>query len=143
MVEEVNEWRIKDTDSDQLVNDQLGLSRLQTRSDAFGLGRSEFDSEVHLFRLYRNICSVKIHFVQLATTYLFQVILTSLSLDTARQDQGSGTEVYILPIGSPSPVPGFTVGNTRLGCSSLITYWHKLTWKLVLTLRVYISEERT
>jgi hypothetical protein len=56
MVEGVNEWRIKDTNSDQLVNDQLGLSRLQTRSDAFGLGRSEFDSEVHLYRLYlRNI----------------------------------------------------------------------------------------
>jgi hypothetical protein len=48
MVEEVNEWRIKDTDSDKLVNDQLGLSRLQTRTDAFGLGSCEFDSEVHL-----------------------------------------------------------------------------------------------
>lgn len=45
----------KRCNSDQLVNDQLGLSRLQTRSDAFGRGRCEFDSEVHLFRLDINI----------------------------------------------------------------------------------------
>lgn len=49
MVEEVNEWRIKITDPDSPVNDRLVLSRLQTDSDAFGCGRREFDSEVHLF----------------------------------------------------------------------------------------------
>jgi hypothetical protein len=71
MVEEVNEWRIKDTDSDQLVNDQLGLARLQTRSDAFGLGRCEFDSEVHLFRLDRDLFSITIYLVRSTCCHLF------------------------------------------------------------------------
>lgn len=39
MVEEVNEWRIRNAEPDLLVNDQLVLSRLQTDSDAFWAGK--------------------------------------------------------------------------------------------------------
>jgi hypothetical protein len=48
MVEVVNNWRRQST---ELLGSWWFLSYLQTHSDAFGQGRSEFDGEVHFFDL--------------------------------------------------------------------------------------------